>query len=206
MACLGGRAEAELLRPRRQPLARWNNAGTRPWTRASCVRARAASRLGVSPRPDPKLSWEGWILSGDIPCSWPWRVGLERCGVVRRRSGTYACDRGSPDDAAERPRVVRLLRRAASRHVDRRLLLANALLGAALRLIGPGDTARSSRCTCRHAALYARGADEADDEYRVVEGLCTTRRTARTHGGSSAKPHSRSRLTGRNLAWPELAA
>ncbi|WP_346276115.1 AAA family ATPase [Pseudonocardia sp.] len=81
------------------------------------------------------------------------------------------------DDAAERRQVVGLLRRAA----DQASLigdhtLVNALLAAALRLIDPGETTTLVEVhTGRHAALYSIGVlDEADEEYRTIEGLCTT--------------------------------
>ncbi|MHA6616684.1 AAA family ATPase [Pseudonocardia sp. DLS-67] len=78
------------------------------------------------------------------------------------------------DDAGERRRVVGLLRRAA----DQATLigdhaLVNALLAAALRLIDPGDTPTLIAVhTDRHVALYGLGRlDEADEEYRTIEGL-----------------------------------
>src|ERR1700676_184496 len=81
------------------------------------------------------------------------------------------------DDPAERPGVVALLRRAA----DQAALTGDysrldSLLAAALRLIDPGETATLVEVhTGRHAALYSLGRfDEADQEYRVIEELCTT--------------------------------
>ena len=81
------------------------------------------------------------------------------------------------DDPAERRQVVGLLRRAA----DQAALigdyaLVNALLAAALRLIDPGETATLIEVhTGRHAALYSLGRlEEADEEYRTIEGLCPT--------------------------------
>ncbi|QRP42725.1 hypothetical protein [Amycolatopsis sp. FDAARGOS 1241] len=81
------------------------------------------------------------------------------------------------DDPAERQRVVALLRRAA----DRATLigdhaLVNVLLSAALRLIDPGETATLIAVhTGRHAALYGLGRlEEADEEYRTIEGLGPT--------------------------------
>ncbi|MFF4601125.1 AAA family ATPase [Amycolatopsis sp. NPDC001319] len=78
------------------------------------------------------------------------------------------------DDAGERRRVVGLLRRAA----DQAALigdhaLVNALLAAALRLIGPGETDTLIAVhTGRHAALYGLGRlDDADEEYRTIEAL-----------------------------------
>ncbi|WP_330186377.1 AAA family ATPase [Dactylosporangium sp. AC04546] len=81
------------------------------------------------------------------------------------------------DDAAERRRVVGLLRRAAGQAVvigD--YVLVNALLAAALRLVDPGETATLVEVHAgRHAALYSLGhLEEADEEYRTLEGLCTS--------------------------------
>jgi signal transduction histidine kinase len=81
------------------------------------------------------------------------------------------------DDAAERRQVVTLLRRAAD---QARLIgdytLVNALLGAALRLTGTGDTAALVELrTGRHAALYSMGRlEEADAEYCTIEQLSTS--------------------------------
>jgi signal transduction histidine kinase len=80
-------------------------------------------------------------------------------------------------DAAERPVVVGLLRRAAGQAMligD--YTLVNALLAAALRLIDPGETATLAEVhTGRHAALYSMGRlEEADEEYRTIEALCAT--------------------------------
>jgi signal transduction histidine kinase len=80
------------------------------------------------------------------------------------------------DDAGERHRVVELLRRTA----DQATLigdyaLVNALLGAAVALIDPAETATLVEVhTGRHAALYGLGRlEEADEEYRAIEGLGT---------------------------------
>ncbi|MBO0851551.1 MAG: AAA family ATPase, partial [Pseudonocardia sp.] len=78
-------------------------------------------------------------------------------------------------DAAERRRVVELLRRAGDQAaLIGEYALVNALLVAALRLIDPAETATLIQVrTGRHAALYSLGRlDEADAEYRVIERLC----------------------------------
>ncbi|HTF52367.1 MAG TPA: AAA family ATPase, partial [Pseudonocardia sp.] len=81
-------------------------------------------------------------------------------------------------DDAEQRRVVGLLRRAAGQAtLTGDYSLVNALLGAALRLIGPdGEPALLVEVhTGRHAALYGIGRlDEADEVYRTIEGLSTT--------------------------------
>jgi signal transduction histidine kinase len=81
------------------------------------------------------------------------------------------------DDAAECRVVVGLLRRAAGQATligDHALV--NALLTAALRLIGPGETATLIEVrTGRHAALFSLGRlEEADAEYRTIARLCPT--------------------------------
>jgi signal transduction histidine kinase len=81
------------------------------------------------------------------------------------------------NDAVERRHVVELLRRAAG---QARLIgdyaLVDALLAAALLLIDPGETTMLVEVrTGRHAALYGLGRlEEADEEYRTIEGLCST--------------------------------
>jgi GAF domain-containing protein len=81
------------------------------------------------------------------------------------------------DDTTERHRVVGLLRRAADQAaVIGDYGLVNALLAAALRLIDPGEAATLIEMrTGRHAALYDLGRlDEADEEYHTIERLCPT--------------------------------
>ena len=81
------------------------------------------------------------------------------------------------DDATERRQTVRLLRRAAD---QARLIgdhaLVNALLGGALRLIDPGETATLAEVrTGRHSALYGLGRlEEADAEYSMINQLGRT--------------------------------
>ena len=81
------------------------------------------------------------------------------------------------DDAAERRHVVGLLRRAAGQAaLIGDYALVNGLLAAALRLVDPGETATLAEVhTGRQAALYSLGRlEEADEEYRTIEGLCLT--------------------------------
>src|SRR6185312_17472676 len=81
------------------------------------------------------------------------------------------------EDASERRLVVKLLRRAADQAaLTGDYALVNGLLAAALQLIDPGqiDMLREVRIG-RHTALFSIGRlDEADEEYRAVEGLCLT--------------------------------
>jgi signal transduction histidine kinase len=81
------------------------------------------------------------------------------------------------EDAGERLRVVGLLRRAAGQAaMIGDYALVNALLTAVLGLIDPGKTAALIEVrTGRHAALYCLGRlEEADEEFRTIETLCTT--------------------------------
>ncbi|MEU7873737.1 AAA family ATPase [Dactylosporangium sp. NPDC049140] len=81
------------------------------------------------------------------------------------------------EDAAERRRVVGLLRRAAGQAaLIGDYVLVNALLAAAVPLIDPGDATMLVEVrTARHRALYSVGRlEEADEEYRMIEGLCPT--------------------------------
>ncbi|MDG6107027.1 AAA family ATPase [Dactylosporangium aurantiacum] len=100
------------------------------------------------------------------------------------------------DDAVERRQAVELFRRAA----DQSTLIGeyaqvNALLTAALRLIGPDETATLVEVrTGRHAALYSLGRlEEADEEYHAIQGL----RITALQGASATAVQARS-LTHRN--------
>ncbi len=84
---------------------------------------------------------------------------------------------GAVGDPDERRVVVGLLRRAA----DPAALigdhaLVNTLLAAALRLVEPAEAATVVDLrTGRHAALFSLARlEEADEEYRAIEGLCPT--------------------------------
>ncbi|GAB3828712.1 ATP-binding protein [Dactylosporangium cerinum] len=116
----------------------------------------------------------------------PQRRRTLRLAMARRLAGVperFACAAeqylrvvDAVDNPAERRMVVGLLRRAA----DQATLigdhaLVNALLAAVLQLVDPGDVATLAEVhTYRHAALYSMGRlEEADDEYRTIEGLCT---------------------------------
>jgi signal transduction histidine kinase len=80
-------------------------------------------------------------------------------------------------DPAERRRVVELLRRSSGQAaLIGNHSLVNALLTGALRLIDPGETTTLIEVrTGRHTALYSMGhLDEADEEYGVIDRLCST--------------------------------
>ncbi|WP_432969114.1 AAA family ATPase [Dactylosporangium sp. CA-233914] len=81
------------------------------------------------------------------------------------------------DDAVERRRVAGLLRRGADQAaLIGDYVLVKRLLAAALQLIDPGETATLIEVhTARHTALYSMGRlEEADEEYRTIDRLCTT--------------------------------
>ncbi|MET7397149.1 AAA family ATPase [Dactylosporangium sp. NPDC005572] len=80
------------------------------------------------------------------------------------------------DDPAERRVVAELLRRAAGQAaLIGDFVLVDALLAAALRLIDRDETTALIQVhTGRHAALYGLGRlDEADEQYRMIESLCS---------------------------------
>ena len=181
MACLGGRAELSLLqtatgragrawwsRRWRPPSTRacwWSSPGAHEAVRFRHDRIREAILRGLDPR-------------GGAPCSWRWRGGwpaVPELFAVAAEQYLPVVD--AVDDPAERRAVVGLLRRAADQaSLIGDYALVNALLAAALRLIDPGETATLLEVhTGRHAALYSLGRlDEADEEYRTIEGLCPT--------------------------------
>ncbi|WP_426502660.1 AAA family ATPase [Dactylosporangium sp. McL0621] len=116
----------------------------------------------------------------------PQRRRTLRLTMARRLAGVperFACAAelylpvvDAVNDPAERRVVVGLLRRASDQAtLIGSYALVNALLAAAVGLIDPGDVAtRVAVHTRRHAALYSLGClEEADEEYRTIEGLCT---------------------------------
>ncbi|MEN3264450.1 MAG: hypothetical protein V7646_1344, partial [Pseudonocardia sp.] len=180
MACLGGRAELSLLQ---------TATGEPP----SMLEQRLAPALDegllvVEPGPDQAVRFRHdrarEVILGGLD---PQRRRIVQLAMARRLAGApelfaVAAEQYLPvvdavDDAAERRQVVGLLRRAA----DQASLigdhaLVNALLAAALRLLDRGETATLVEAhTGRHAALYSLGRlEEADEEYRAIEGLCAT--------------------------------
>jgi signal transduction histidine kinase len=180
MACLGGRAELSLLQA----------ATATPATAVEQTLAPALDEgvLVVQPGAHQAVRFHHdrirEVILGGLD---PRRRRTLQLAIARRLAAVpelfavaaeqYLSVVDAVDDAAERRRVVGLLRRAA----DQAALvgdyaLVNALLAAALRLIDPGETATLVEVhTGRHAALYSMGRlDEADEEYRTIEGLCTT--------------------------------
>ena len=114
------------------------------------------------------------------------------------------------DDAAERRAVAGA---AAARRrpgdVDRRLRAGERAAGRRAPLIDPGETATLVEVhTGRHAALYSLGRlEEADEEYRAIEGLCSTALRARGRdGGAGAQPDPPEPFRRGDQPWPGVAA
>jgi signal transduction histidine kinase len=178
MACLGGRAELSLLQA----------ATGEP---AGVVDERLAPALDegllvMEPGAHPAVRFRHdrlreTILNGLDPP----RRRTRQLAMARRLAQVpelfavaaqqYLPVAGAVDDQQERRVVVGLLRRAA----DQAGLigdygLVEGLLAAALRLVDPADAAMVIELrTGRHAALFSLGRlEEADEEYRIIEGLC----------------------------------
>ncbi|QRP42703.1 AAA family ATPase [Amycolatopsis sp. FDAARGOS 1241] len=180
MACLGGRAETSLLQTA--------TAASAGLVEQRLTHALDDGLLVVEPGSPERVRFRHdrireVILDGLAPR----QRRTVQLAMARRLSGVpelfaVAAEQYLPvidavTDAAERQRVVGLLRRAT----DQTLLtgdhaLANALLAAALRLIDPGEiTTLVELHTARHTALFSLGRlEEADEEYRTIERLCTT--------------------------------
>ena len=180
MACLGGRAELSLL-------------GAATGEPASVVEqallpALAEGLLVAEPGVHPAVRFRHdrlhAAIAGGLEAG---RRGALQLAMARRLAGVpelFAVAAGqylpvidAVQDPAERHQVVRLLRRAAGQAaLTGDYTLVNALLAAALPLIGPDQTATLATVhTGRHAALYSLGRlEQADEEYRLIEGLCRT--------------------------------
>ncbi|MET7398267.1 AAA family ATPase [Dactylosporangium sp. NPDC005572] len=179
MACLGGRADLSVLQAAtavpedvvEQRLAPALDdgllvlePGTHPAVRFRHDRIHEAVLGGVGPRRRRTLQLAMARRLATVPELFP--VAAEQ----------YLPVVDAVDDPAERRRVVGLLRRAAGQAaLIGNHALVNALLAAALRLVDPDETATLVQVhTGRHAALYGLGRlDEADEEYRTIDGLCT---------------------------------
>ncbi|MER7009000.1 AAA family ATPase, partial [Dactylosporangium sp. NPDC000555] len=179
MACLGGRTELRVLR---------SAIAARP----GVVEQRLAPALDegllvVEPGVREAVRFRhDRIREGVLRRLDPGRLRTLRLALARRLAAVpelfaVAAEQYLPvvdalDDPAERRRVAGLLRCTAGQAaLIGDYALVSALLGAALRLIDPGETATLVEIhTGRHSALYSMGRlDEADDEYRTIEGLCT---------------------------------
>jgi signal transduction histidine kinase/predicted ATPase len=180
MACLGGRAEMDVLQT-----ATGEPAGVvEQWL----APALDEDLLVVEPGPHEAVRFRhDRIREGILRGVDPQQRRALQLAMARRLAEVpelfaVAAEQYLPvvdaiDDATERHRVVGLLRRAANQAaVIGDYALVNALLAAALRLIDPGETATLIEMhTGRHAALYDLGRlDEADEEYHTIERLCPT--------------------------------
>jgi hypothetical protein len=178
MACLGGRAELSLLQIATAAPASVVDQALAPALDDGLLVVEPGAHEAVRFRHDRARE----VILGEVD---PQRRRTLQLAMARRlaavpelfavAAGQYLPVADAVDDAAERQVVVGLLRRAAG---QARLIgdyaLVNALLTAALRLIDPGETATLIEVhTGRHAALYSLGRlEEAEDEYRMIEGLC----------------------------------
>jgi signal transduction histidine kinase len=177
MACLGGRAERSLLQAATAESASVMDQalapaldegllvaepGVHPAVRFRHDRTREAILAGLDPRRRRTLQLDMARRLAAVP------------ELFAAAAEQYLPVAEAVTDAAERPRVVGLLRRAAGQAtLIGDYSLVDVLLAAALRLIGPGETASLNEVhTGRHAALYSLGRlEEADEEYRTIEGL-----------------------------------
>ena len=180
MACLGGRAELSLLQAATgEPASVLERA---------LIPALAEGLLVAEPGVHPAVRFghdrTREAVLGGLDAG---RRGALQLAMARRLAGVpelFAVAAGqylpvidAVQDPAERHQVVRLLRRAAGQAaLTGDYTLVNALLAAALPLIGPDQTATLATVhTGRHAALYSLGRlEQADEEYRLIEGLCRT--------------------------------
>ena len=136
MACLGGRAELGLLQTATGEPAGAVEQALAPALDEGLLVVEPGAREAVRFRHDrirEAHPGAGWTRSGGAPCSWPWRGGwpsVPELFAVAAEQYLPVVD--AVDDAAERRRVVGLLRRAA----DQAALigdhaLVNALLARA---------------------------------------------------------------------------
>ncbi|HUL26655.1 MAG TPA: AAA family ATPase, partial [Streptosporangiaceae bacterium] len=180
MACLGGRAELSLLQAATGESAAVVDQALAPALEEGLLVAEPGAHQAVRFRHDRIRE----AVLGGVD---PQRRRTLRLAMARRLAGVpelFAAAAGqylpvadAVDEPAERRMVVRLLRRAAGQAaLTGDYALVNALLAAALRLIGAGETAALVEVhTVRHAALFSMGRlAEADEEYRIIEGLCPT--------------------------------
>ncbi len=177
MACLGGRAELSLLQTATGESAGAVDQALAPVFDDGLLVAEPGAYPAVRFRHD-RIREE--ILAGLDPLQ---RRGLH-LGMARRLAAVpalfavaaaqYLPVVDAVQDAAERRAVTGLLRRAAGQAtLIGDYTLVNALLSAALPLIGPGETATLIEVhTGRHAALFCLGRlEEADEEYAAIEQL-----------------------------------
>ncbi len=178
MACLGGRAETDLIQTATDEPAEMVDQLLAPALNDGLLVAEPGARPAVQFRHDRLREA---VLAGLDPQQ---RHDLQ-LGMARRLASVpelfavaaeqYLPVAHSVDDPAERQQVVGLLRRAADQAaVTGDYARVTTLLSAALPLIDPATTATLVAVhTGRHAALYSMGRlEEADEDYRTVEDLC----------------------------------
>ena len=213
MACLGGRAEASLLQIATGASAGMVEQLLAPALEEGLLVVEPGAHEAVRFRHDRIRE----VVLGGLD---PRRRGTLQLAMARRLAGVpelfaVAAEQYLPvtdavDDAAERRAVVGLLRRAVGQAtLIGDYALVTALLAAALRLIDPGETATLVEVhTSRHGALYSLGRlEEADEEYRTIEGLCPT--ALRRADATAVQVHSlthRSRFARGDPPGPGLAA
>ncbi len=178
MACLGGRAEVSVLQVAAGVPAGVAEQGLAPALEEGLLVMEPGAHPAVRFRHDRAREA---VLGGlDQQRKRALRLAMARRLAAVPELFAAAAEQYLPvadavDDAAERRRVVRLLRRAAGQAaLIGDYALVNELLAAALPLIGPREEAALVAVrTARHAALYRLGRlEEADEEYQAIEGLC----------------------------------
>ena len=180
MACLGGRAELSLLQTATAASAGVVEQRLAPALEEGLLVAEPGAHEAVRFRHDRIRE----VVLGGLG---PRRRRALQLAMARRLAGVpelfavaaeqYLPVAGTIEDTAERRAVAGLLRRAAGQAtLIGDYALVNALLAAALRLIDPGETATLVEVHAgRHGALFSLGRlEEADEEYRAIEGLCST--------------------------------
>ena len=180
MACLGGRIELSLLQAATGESASVVEQALAPALAEGLLVAEPGARPAVRFRHDRLRE----AIAGGLD---PSRRRALHLVMAQRLVGVpewfaVAAEQYLPvieavENPAERHQVVILLQRAATQAgLIGDYALVNVLLSAALALIGAGETATLVAVhTGRHAALYSLGRlEEADEEYRTIEGLCRT--------------------------------
>ena len=180
MACLGGRAELSLLQTATAESAGVVEQRLAPALDEGLLVAEPGAHQAVRFRHDRIRE----VVLGGLG---PRRRRALQLAMARRLAAVpelfavaaeqYLPVAGAIEDTAERRAVAGLLRRAAGQAtLTGDYSLVNELLAAALPLIDPGETAALAEVhTARHTALFSLGRlEEADEEYRAIEGLCST--------------------------------
>ena len=180
MACLGGRAELSLLQIATAVSAGVVEQRLAPALEEGLLVVEPGAHEAVRFRHDRIRE----VVLGGLG---PRRRRALQLAMARRLAAVpelfavaaeqYLAVAGAIEDTAEQRTVAGLLRRAAGQAtLIGDYALVTALLAAALRLIDPGETATLVEVhTSRHGALYSLGRlEEADEEYRAIEGLCST--------------------------------